>query len=167
MMLSLVPRLEDVTYAREQFPKLTGAFDTLFDEHGMEVRGKPFELDWGRIREIERQGRLVWIVARSIQTRAPIGYSCSFWYRDLHFDEIIAADDMWFVRRPFRGRGVGESLKQRGHFELAKAGVCRIYELVREAYNHPVLMEKIGFEKWGSRYVKIIPPTGRGGSDAF
>src|ERR1700686_2215600 len=107
--LKAVPDLETVTYGKELFPVSINqdAFKRLFNEHGMEVRGKPFELDYRRYYQIQSEGRLVWIVARSIETDAPIGYACSFWYRDLHFNERVAADDLWFVTPAYREQGVG------------------------------------------------------------
>src|SRR5712671_2729861 len=113
------PDLEFVTYGKELFPLPKSEFKTLFHDHGMEVRGKPFDLDFKRYQIIELEKRLVWIVARS-KTTQPIGYACSFWYRDLHFDERVATDDLWFVRKDFRDRGVGEKLKIMCHDELKK-----------------------------------------------
>src|SRR5260370_9586101 len=111
MMLQRVPDLEFVRYQKEIFPQPKSDFTTLFDAHGMEVRGKPFDLDFKRYHQIEFEHRLVWIVARSKETNEPIGYACSFWYRDLHFDERVAADDLWFVQKGFRQSGVGRAVK--------------------------------------------------------
>jgi hypothetical protein len=162
-MLQTASDLETVTYGKESFPQLgsgeaTGTeFAELFQAHGVEVRGKPFDLDFRRYRVIEREKRLVWIVARSIETDAPIGYACSFWYRDLHFNERVAADDLWFVRKDFRNKGVGIAVKTMCHEELKKQGVVRIYDAIRESYHHPRLMREIGFDKlWGFRWVKEL-----------
>ena len=159
-----VKRMHDwppgLTYAKEVFPQLgsgpaggTG-FGELFDAHGIEVRGKPFDLDFRRYHIIEFEGRLVWIVARS--AGVPIGYACSFWYRDLHFNERVAADDLWFVHKDYRQKGVGESLKNRCHAELKSQGVVTIYDTIRESYNHPGLMSDLGFERWGVRWKKTL-----------
>jgi hypothetical protein len=154
-MLQAVPDLEFVTYRKEIFPLPKTNFDPLFHDHGMEVRGKPFDLDFRRYQIIEFEKRLVWIVARS-KTNHPIGYACSFWYRDLHFNERVAADDLWFVYKDFRGKGVGGSLKERCHSELKKQGVVKIYDTIRAAYNHPGLMSDLGFELWGYRWLKTL-----------
>ena len=152
--------MQGVTYAKETFPQLGSAegtgteFAELFKVHGLEVRGKPFDLDFRRYHIIEFEGRLVWIVAR--ENSVPIGYACSFWYRDLHFNERVAADDLWFVHKDFRGKGVGESLKERCHVELKKQGVVKIYDTIRESYNHPVLMSDLGFRLWGHRWQKTL-----------
>ncbi len=155
-MLQAVPDLEFVRYQKEIFPGPKSEFARLFDLHGREVRGKPFNLDFKRYHQIEFDKRLVWIVARSMETGVPIGYACSFWYRDLHFDERVAADDLWFVQKEFRRSGVGKTVKVMCHTELAKAGVVRICDSIRGAYNHPTLMQDIGFEKWGTRWTKNV-----------
>jgi GNAT superfamily N-acetyltransferase len=155
-MLQAVPDLELVRYAKEIFPQPKSAFSDLFRQHGMQVRGKPFELDFKRYHAIEFEGRLVWIVVRSTVLGRPLGYACSFWYRDLHFDERVAADDLWFVQPEFRCRGIGRVLKTMCHAELKKHGVSRIYETVRAAYNHPMLMQDLGFERWGTRWQKKL-----------
>jgi hypothetical protein len=152
--------MQGVTYAKETFPQLgsgpnTGTeFSELFQAHGIEVRGKPFDLDFRRYHQIETEGRLVWIVARS--GGVPIGYACSFWYRDLHFDERVAADDLWFVHKDYRCKGIGESLKERCHADLKSQGVVKIYDTIRAAYNHPGLMSDLGFEFWGHRWRKTL-----------
>jgi len=148
--------LETVTYGKELFPLRDSEFNNLFDDHGQEVRGKPFALDFDRYRQIESEGRLVWIVARSIDTGAPKGYACSFWYRDLHFNERVAADDLWFVRKDYRGSGVGKTVKLMCHAELKNQGVVTIYDTIRAAYNHHGLMSYLGFEPWGTRWKKTL-----------
>ena len=124
-MLQAVPDLEFVNYVYEAFPVKGSKFERLFKIHGMEVRGKPLELDFLRYQAIQMERRLVWVVARAIETGDPIGYACSFWYRDLHFNERVAADDLWFVDRNYRRSGVGKTVKVMCHDQLKKAGVVR------------------------------------------
>ena len=152
-MLQVVPF---ASYAKEVFPGPGSDFADLFRDDEREVRGKPFALDFKRYHAIEFDKRLVWIVARVPETRKPIGYACSLWYRDMHFDERVAADDLWYVAPEFRGRGIGKTVKVMCHEELAKAGVVRIYDNIRAAYNHPNLMHDLGFVNWGYRWVKIL-----------
>jgi hypothetical protein len=149
--------LETVTYGKESFPFACHEdFKRLFDAHGLEVRGEPFDLDYYRYLQIEREKRLVWIVARSIETDAPIGYACSFWYRDLHFNERVAADDLWFVRKDFRRSGVGKTLKEMCHAELKKQGVVHVYDAIRSNYDHRKLMQDLEFERWGNRWKRTL-----------
>ena len=155
-MLSAVPDLETVTYGKENFPARE-QFRGLFLSHGIEVRGKGFDLDFSRYYHIEREGRLVWVVARTIDHNIPIGYACSFWYRDLHFcDERVAADDLWFVDKSYRRSGIGKAVKVMNHVELKRQGVVRVYDTIRATYNHPTLMQDLGFEKWGHRWAKTL-----------
>lgn len=140
---------------REIFPFATPTeFDDLWRRHGDEVRGKPFDLDHARYRQIQKQGRLVWIVARN-DYGLPVGYSCHYWYRDIHFDDKVATDDMWFVTPSIRGYGIGRQLKELGHAELKKQGVVRIYDLIRESA-HARLLQDLGFRTWGIRWCKDL-----------
>jgi len=159
----------DVTYARERFPGVTemAQFAKLFIEHGIEVRGQPFELFLPRYHSVELENRLVWFVARSIQTEQPVGYSCAYWYRDLHFAEVVAADDIWYVDKEFRRKGIGRALRAMCHDVLQQAGVIRVYDALRAEYNHPTLMLDLGYKLWGARWVRdftTIPvsPAGSG-----
>jgi len=74
----------------------------------------------------------------------------------LHFDERVAADDLWFVRKDYRGSGVGKTVKLMCHTELKKQGVVKICDTIRAAYNHPGLMSDLGFELWGYRWLKTL-----------
>ena len=151
--------MESVTYRKEEFPRVVNrdSFGPLFEAHGIEVRGKPFDLDYRRYYSIEAEGRLVWIVASAVGDGArltPIGYACSFWYRDMHFNERVAADDLWYVAPAHRERGVGKVVKLMCHAELKKQGVVLIYDAIRTDHNHPTLMQELEFEVWGRRWVK-------------
>src|SRR5262249_20136311 len=140
----------------EAFPREheRGDFTEMFNAHGMEVRGRPFDLAWKRYYAIEQEGRLVWVVAR--YESKPVGYSCSFWYQDLHFNERVAADDMWYVTSEHRGKGVGLKVKECGHSQLKRFGVVKVYDAIRGSYSHPKLMKDIGFEPWGTRWIREL-----------
>jgi hypothetical protein len=155
-MLQAISDLKFIRYQKEIFPGPKSEFTRLFDLHSMEVRGKTFDLDFRRYHQLEFERRLVWIVARSVETHEPIGYSCSFWYRDLHFDERVAADDLWFVQKEFRRSGVGKTVKVKCHEELAKLGVVRIYDSIRMSFRHQILMRDLGMEPTGVRWMKEL-----------
>lgn len=146
--------LPSASLSREDWPKDTAEFDDMFVRHGIEVRGKPFDIDWERIAQMQRQGRLVWIVARS-DFGLPIGYQLSFWYRNLHWNEIEATDDMWFVVMSARRNGVGAALKALAHNELKRHGAVRVYDNVRHT-EQSRLMGQCGFDVWGTRWVKTL-----------
>lgn len=141
-----------IRYAREIFPGAKSEFDRLFFKHGLEVRGRPFELDFKRYHQLEFEKRLIWIVARWAKSNAPIGYSCHYWYRDLHYNERVGADDLWFVDRRVRALGIGFTLKLIGHDELWKCGVVETGDNIRATFRHNKLMDDLGFEKWGTRW---------------
>jgi GNAT superfamily N-acetyltransferase len=167
---SLTQRLgsvETVKSGREIFPPPVSDFAPLFEAHGMEVRGKPFRLDYKRYADLEFEGRLVWIVARVNRAvsdegrhgvaRVPVGYSCSWWYRDMHFDERCAADDLWYVVPQYRRQGIGRQLKGLAHSELHKAGVARIGDNIRTGGVPDEFMFNLGFTVWGARWIKTFP----------
>jgi GNAT superfamily N-acetyltransferase len=151
----LAPDCALVSYENRRFPSPNSNFNRLFHDHGIEVRGKPFDLDFRRYQIIEFEKRLVWIVA-SYDTYEPIGYACSFWYRDLHFNERVAADDLWFVRKDYRRSGVGKTLKEMCHAELKKQGVVHVYDTIRSNYDHRKLMQDLEFERWGNRWKRTL-----------
>jgi acetyltransferase (GNAT) family protein len=151
-----VPDLEFVRYEKETFPGPKSEFDCLFDAHGREVRGEPFDLDFRRYRQIELEGRLVWIVARDNASGSPVGYACSWWYRDMHFDERVAADDLWFVHKYFRHGGIGKVLKTRCHQELERNGVMRVYDSIRLGGVLNGQMVRLGFRPWGMRWLRLL-----------
>jgi GNAT superfamily N-acetyltransferase len=164
---SLTRRLgpaDPIGIGREIFPPPVSEFGPLFEAHGMEVRGKPFRLDFKQYHKIEFDGRLVWVVARVRNKYDPqgyvhraVGYSCSWWYRDMHFGERCAADDLWYVLPEYRGRGIGQRLKEAAHEILEDAGVVRIGDNVRSDGVTDHLMHELGFEYWGQRWIKTIP----------
>jgi len=154
--LELLNAADPVCYGFETFPNKISSFSGLFSEHGREVRGESFDLDFGRYRQIEKEGRLVWVVARSKNNGIPVGYSCHYWFRDLHFDQTVGIDDLWFVARSYRQRGVGEVVKQMGHERLKYCGVTRISDTIRATFDHPNLMRSLGFEPWGTRWVRTL-----------
>src|SRR6266436_7172842 len=156
-MLALVPCIETVKYGLEKFPEPGGEFRDLFSAHGREVRGKSLQLDFHRYYQIEREKRLVWVVARSIETNKPIGYSLHYWYRDLHyFADVVGADDLWFVDPPYRGSGVGRMVKLLGHAELQKAGCVRISDNIRMGGVSHKYMRDLGFVPYGFKWQKDL-----------
>lgn len=147
-----------MTMKRETWPIYCGPYwdkwVALWDAHGREVRGKPFALAHERYIALERERRLVLIVARDTNNN-PVGYSCHHWYRDLNFDEKCGHDGLWYVAPAFRKQGIGRLLKQVGHEELKRMGVDQVYDLIRA--NGPwQVMESLGYAEWGTRWTKKI-----------
>ncbi|HEX8838785.1 MAG TPA: GNAT family N-acetyltransferase [Candidatus Acidoferrum sp.] len=145
--------------SQEVFPPPVGksTFSQLFNLHGIEVQGRPFKINYARYTRLEFEGRLVWIVARDINSELPIGYSCSFWYYDLHYyDEKVASDDIWFVDKEWRNRGIGTWLKHAAHTELKRHGVKRVSDVIRGVFDHPNLMRDLGFVNSGVKWVKTL-----------
>jgi GNAT superfamily N-acetyltransferase len=152
-MLSIVPKNDLVSYAHELFPRPISECNVLFRLHGLEVRGRPFDLHFGRYEAIQAEGRLVWVVARNLAV--PIGYSCHWTYHDLHFNrETVGCDDMWFVRPEWRRQGIGGFLKKMGHDRLAKLGANKTSDTIRVAFDHPNLMAGLGFERKGVKWTR-------------
>jgi GNAT superfamily N-acetyltransferase len=148
--------VEPIIVCPEIFPPPVSDFAPLFEAHAMEVRGKPFRLDYKRYHELEFEGRLVWVAARSMK-RGPVGYACSWWYRDMHFDERCAAEDLWYVCPEYRRRGIGRRLKETAHEILEKCGVTRIGDNIRHGGVSADQMAELGFEPWGTRWTKTFP----------
>lgn len=140
-------------------PLRQGEFTALFKIHAMEVAGRPFELDYNRYFHLETNGRLVFIVARDdgASPSAPaVGYSCHFWYRDLHFNERLVGDDLWFVLPNYRRRGIGTALKLVGHDMMRRRGCVRARDVIRNGFDHPNLMSKIGYAPRGTQWTREL-----------
>ena len=140
-------------------PLRQGEFATLFKMHGLEVAGRPFDLDYRRYFQLEADGRLVFVVARDDHagpTAPAVGYSCHFWYRDLHFNERVGADDLWFVAPRYRKRGIGACLKLWGHELMRYRGCVRIRDVIRDEFDHPDLMRKIGFARRATQWTRDL-----------
>lgn len=144
-----------VSYEKGIFPQENGVFTNLFRAHGCEVRGRPFALNFKRFHQMEFEGRLGWFVARDRNDK-PIGYSCHYWFRDLHFCDVVGIDDLWYVDPDWRRHGVGRQLKRLGHAWLKDAGAVTTTDTVRDRFRHPNLMAALGFEKWGIRWTKTL-----------
>lgn len=159
-----IVRTVDVELRAEVFPPPLASvkdlpdspFKRLFDKHAMEVAGRPFKLDYQRYYNIEIEERLVWIAAYDLDDQSPIGYSGHIIYSDLHFCELMAVDDLWFVLPEFRNRGIGLSLKQMGHRILKERGCVRVWDNIRDEFDHPNLMANIGFRRKAIRWVKDL-----------
>jgi hypothetical protein len=139
---------------QEKFP-LPGereAFKPLWDQHGIEVRGKPFFLDFARYLTIEREGRLIWIVAREAADGPPIGYSCHWWYHSMHWDERVGVDDLWFVLKGWRAEGVGAEMKRMGLSALHEAGAVETSDTIRYSADIKDLMTKLGYRRWAIKW---------------
>jgi GNAT superfamily N-acetyltransferase len=150
-------REDGITIGAEVFPPpiRDGQYDRLFKLHAMEVAGRPFQLDYNRYYHLEADGRLCFIAARDSLAN-PVGYSCHFWYRDLHFDERVVADDLWFVHPDYRRRGIGSALKLLGHECMVIKGVVRARDVLRDEFKHPNIMIKMGFTPRAIQWTKDL-----------
>lgn len=144
-------------------PLRLGEFEALFKMHGVEVAGKPFELDYRRYFQLEADGRLVFVVARDDERRLKvtghadaIGYSCHFWYRDLHFNRRRCADDLWFVLPQYRNRGIGTALKFLGHDMMHYRGCVQATDVIRNQFDHPNLMVGLKYAPRATQWIKDL-----------
>lgn len=148
-----------VSYAREKFPSEYGPqgqlWKELFNAHGQEVRGRNMKIFWSRYYAIERDNRLIWIVARDEQTGVPVGYSCHWWYVDMHFGDVVGADDLWYVIPGARHLGIGRRVKEIGLSWLKHAGAERTYDIIRAGAPNEVYrcLDRLGYQLSGHRFV--------------
>jgi hypothetical protein len=153
---------------QEKFPSPAEreAFKPLWGAHGTEIRDKPFKLDFDRYEQIEREGRLIWIVSRetNLLDLPPIGYSCHWWYRSLHWGERVGVDDLWFVLPGYRGNGTGSLMKQMGLDLLREAGAVETSDTVRFAADVDYPLGNLGYEPWGTRFKKALTGPASSGS---
>jgi GNAT superfamily N-acetyltransferase len=120
--------------------------------HGIEVRGKPLQLDFSRYEQIERDGRLICVVARD-DDGVPHGYSWHYWYKSLHFSERVGHDDLWYVTPEHRNKGVGMELRRKGLDWLKRAGAVETSDMIREHGVWPGTMTALGYERRGNWWI--------------
>jgi len=142
-----------ITIGREKLPTKPD-FWPLWDAHGVEVRGRPLQLDYQRYAKIEAEGRLICIVARDGDR--PVGYSWHYWYKSLHFDEREGHDDLWYVDKAYRGQGIGQRLRMMGVAALKDAGAVSTSDFIRNAGTHPALMTQLGYTAHGIWWKKSL-----------
>lgn len=148
----------EIKYGREDFdPKAPdfGRWLELCDAHALELRGMKADIDIDQYQRLQKQGRLVLIMARNIDGLL-IGYSSHFWHRDLHFNQKIAQDDAWYVIPELRVRGIGRKLREMTIEELRKDGVKYVYGRLKTAHPHDDSMTSLGYFKWEDVYIKEI-----------
>ncbi|MBO0863554.1 MAG: GNAT family N-acetyltransferase [Mycobacterium sp.] len=145
-----------ITIQRERLP-LTGArfaeFWPLAEAHGLEVYGKPPELDLVRYAVMEREGRIGWFVARVDGTL--VGYSNHFFYGHLHLGHRQGHEDLWYVRPEWRGRLIGKRLKSAGHAWLKQMG-CKATEAIMVGETNTRLVSLLGYRKRGVLWEKEL-----------
>lgn len=147
----------DVMYNKEPFPRNpVSEFQPLFDAEGVEIRGEPMLINWRRYSDIHQSGRLVFITARDRYTNKPVGYCCGYLFVDLHWNETIACDDIWYVDPDWRQNGIGSLLKKLMHDTLKGLGATKVYELTRQEFQHDAIMIGSGYKVWGVRWVKKL-----------
>jgi hypothetical protein len=142
---------------QEKFPTSDegrAQFKPLWDAHGIEIRNEPFSLFFSSFERIQNEQRLIWVVARD--DGDPVGYSCHWWYRSMHWAERVAVDDMWYVVAPWRNAGVGADMKKLGHSLLRQAGTVHTADAIRFAGTKPGLMAGLGFIPWGVQWRKTL-----------
>jgi GNAT superfamily N-acetyltransferase len=146
--------IENYSIKRENFPRLYAEFLPLWQDEGREVRFRPMKLNVNRYREIERENRLIWIVARN-RDSVPIGYCCEYWFVDLHFCDKIGCGDIWYVVPAWRKCGIGKQLKLEAHRHLKDAGIVETYETIRHAFA-PEIMRNLGYESCRTQWTKTL-----------
>lgn len=143
-------------YSREEFGPATRDWLTtlaMINAHLLEVRGIPGDLALDRYLALQRDGRLIWITARSERL---VGFSAHYWFRDLHFPLRVGQDTLWHVLADHRGQGIGRRLKEMGIEELRKAGCAYTSDLLRAAFSHDDLMLGLGYHRAGTIWRKPL-----------
>jgi hypothetical protein len=142
---------------RENFPTTAErpAFEPLWRAHGIEVRGKPFELDFARYEQIERDGRLICVVARA-DDGVPAGYSWHWWYKCLHFGNRVGHDDLWYVKPLYRGQSIGFMTRHLGLDLLREAGAVETTDFIREGGVSLKIMHDLEYERRGNWWTRKL-----------
>lgn len=136
-----------LTYRRELLRDVINDVAPLTGRHCAEVGQSDLTLspDWGGFLQMERQGRLVMIVARD--GGLVVGYAVFALQRHLHYAETVAINDAIYlapeVRKGFAARG----LIRFADTCLIESGARKIYYHVKLRHDWRALLERIGYEQ--------------------
>jgi len=149
-----------IKYVREEFNEEAPDWNRqmeLCDAHAMELRGMKADLFIDQYNRIQREGRLVLIMARDMSRNdLLIGYSSHFWYRHLHFNMRIANDDAWYVVPEYRNRGIGRALREMALVYLKAAGCVGAYGRTKTEFPHDESMTDLGYDPFEMVWLKDL-----------
>lgn len=152
--------LADIEFKREE-PKPGDTSDwkrhlELFDYHGIELRDMTAVPDIETYMKLHAAGRLVLITARLKESGDLVGYSIYIVIREIHFQQVIAMDDVIFVLPHFRKIGIGTRLRQAALEECRKAGCKLLLARFKVNHMHEQTMQRLGFRPFEVTYCKDI-----------
>ena len=139
----------------ESFATLNAEAQELFEAHATEVTTSgPVALDLGAYQELERRGALVVVTAR--KAGKIIGYLVLKLGRDIHFDQRVAASDMFFVTSEARRSGVGRELISKALSHLDWLGINRVFFGMKIRHQFRKLLRSEGFAPDEEIWVKEL-----------
>lgn len=138
----------DVRYQVERLAEIWEELQPLFAAHYREISvypDIPLDMDKERYLQGERAGVLRCYTVRSVGAEL-VGYAVFIVQRALHYrGSLQAAQDLIFVRRDYRGGGVGGGLISYCDEDLAAIGVQVVSHHTKAHHDFGPLLERLGY----------------------
>jgi GNAT superfamily N-acetyltransferase len=145
-----------ISYQLESFAMLNAEAQGLFSLHAAEVasRSGPVALDIPSYQDLERRGALVVVTAR--KAGRIIGYLVLKIARDIHFEQRVAATDMFFVHQDERKHGIGGALIEKALGHLDWLGISKVFFGMKTKHPFRKLLRSKGFAPEEEVFVKEL-----------
>lgn len=140
---------DELRFAREKAtPALFDELAPLVKEHYGELasfQDIPLDVAVSRYLAIEADGKLRIYVARDASGQF-VGYSAFVLYNCTHAaSSVRAIQDVIFLQKPFRGRGLGERLVVWCDEQLRADGVDVAYQVTKLSHDFGPMLESVGY----------------------
>lgn len=151
--------MADYVIATEHLPTVYGELEPLFREHyqemtdrlkGVGVEVSPYNPRLDEYWKASNGGWLKTFVVR--KNGEPVGYANVYVTNDMHTGDLMAQEDLLFVRKDHRN-GVGKKLVKYGLAELKKLGVRRLLVSALTDLRVIPLWRRMGFKEVATQMV--------------
>lgn len=113
------------------------------------------EPDWQEYLDEQRDGRLLFITARSAGEL--VGYMGVFLRPHLHYRKtIVAVDDLHYLMPMYRGLGFGKHLIEFGETAARARGATVFSMRCKAEHNHGAIFEKLGYQLSDLVFIKDL-----------
>ena len=151
--------MEHLSCQVEEFSRVIDEAKPLLFRHWLDLaldKDKvPLDPNWKRYEEMEAQGALSIVTARS--NGVLVGYSCMIVARGLHYEPLEARMDIFWLAPELRGRMGGIRLFRAVEKELKRSGVKRVYVGSKLHKDVSSLYVKLGYtpiERWFCKWLE-------------
>ena len=148
-----------LTYRREKLSDIKEEVLPLLEKHWEEIALEKeivkLDPDWDAYEFMDSHGLLVCVCAR--HSGVLIGYTVYFISRNIHYKELLCAEnDLFFLDPEFRKGMAGVNLFRAAEVVLKGLGVNRISNKVKLHHDVGKIFERMGYQPIERVYVKKV-----------